>query len=56
MTKYCFLFLVWCVAISSLSAQVLPGVEDFNELKDTKPVNQQAWDQCGKLGDKGCTL
>lgn len=48
MTKYCFLFWVWCVAISSLSAQVLPGVEDFNELKDTKPVNQQAWDRCGK--------
>ena len=48
MAKYCLLFLVWCVTMSSLSAQEKPGVKDFNELKDTKPIDQQAWDQCGK--------
>lgn len=48
MVKYCLLFIVWCVTMSSLSAQVIPGVEDFTELKDTKPIDRQAWDRCGK--------
>lgn len=48
MAKYCLLFLAWCVAIGTLTAQEMPGVKDFKELKDTKPIDREAWKKCDK--------
>lgn len=48
MAKYCFLFLAWCIAVGTLTAQEIPGVKDFKELTDTKPIDRQAWERCGK--------
>lgn len=49
MVKYCILFLLWCVAAGALKAQDLSESRyDFKELTDTKPIDEKAWDKCGK--------
>lgn len=49
MMKYGVLFLMWCVVAGTLCAQNVnvPG-PDFEELTDTKPIDEKAWDKCGK--------
>lgn len=48
MAKYCFLLLLWLMTMGQLFAQSLVTFQDFQELTDTKPIDQAAWDQCGK--------
>lgn len=48
MMKYCFLFLLWFFAIGELEAQDSLYYKDFKELTDTKPIDGEVWDKCGK--------
>ena len=49
MVKYCFLLLAWFITIGGqVVAQNSVSFQDFQELKDTKPIDGKAWDKCGK--------